>query len=151
MEGTGFSCAKSSGVARQPWLLASVSCKKTLLLAGHAPMARGRSTNAAGFRWTPGGSNDRGREGLNESHLGGNPGANLKSISHRCYHREVAFEWELTEETIYLSLGCLRGRVCVGEGSPRPSRRCGAGKQALLWWRDLGSGAGVCGCAPTPR
>ena len=72
-------------------------------------MARGRSTKAAGFRWTRGGNNDRGSEGLNESHLGGNPGANLKSISHRCYHREVAFEWELTKETIYLSLGCLRG------------------------------------------
>ena len=29
-------------------------------------------------------------------HPGGNPGANLKSISHRCYLQEVAFEWELT-------------------------------------------------------
>ena len=42
-------------------------------------------------------------------HPGGNPGANLKSISHRCYLREVAFEWELAEETIYLTLGCLLG------------------------------------------
>ena len=39
----------------------------------------------------------------------GNPGANLKSISHRCYLREVAFEWKLAEETIYLPLGCLQG------------------------------------------
>ena len=36
---------------------------------------------------------------------GGNPGANIKKIS----HREVAFEWELTKETIYLPLGCLQG------------------------------------------
>ena len=31
---------------------------------------------------------------------GGNPGANLKSISQRCYLFEVAFVWELTKETI---------------------------------------------------
>ena len=30
-------------------------------------------------------------------------------ISHRCYLREVACEWELTKETIYLPLGCLQG------------------------------------------
>ena len=29
-------------------------------------------------------------------HPRGNPGANLKSKSYRCYLREVAFEWELT-------------------------------------------------------
>jgi len=40
---------------------------------------------------------------------GGSPGANLKSISHRCHLREKAFEWELTEETIHLPLGCLQG------------------------------------------
>jgi len=39
------------------------------------------------------------------SHPGGNPGANLKSISHRCYLFEVAFVWELAEETIVLPLG----------------------------------------------
>jgi len=43
---------------------------------------------------------------------GGNPVAKLKSIPHRCYLREVAFEWELTKETIDLPLGCLQG----GEG-----------------------------------
>ena len=32
-------------------------------------------------------------------HPGGNPGANLKSISHRYYPREVAYEWELTQES----------------------------------------------------
>ena len=42
-------------------------------------------------------------------HPGGNPGANLKSISHRCYLFEVAFAWELTKETIHLPLGCLQG------------------------------------------
>jgi len=42
------------------------------------------------------------------NHPGGNPGANLKSISHRCHLREVAFVWELTKETIYLPLGCLQ-------------------------------------------
>ena len=30
--------------------------------------------------------------------------ANLESISHRCYLREVAFEWGVTSETIYLPL-----------------------------------------------
>ena len=43
------------------------------------------------------------------SHPGGNPGANVKSIFHRCYLREVAFEWDLTKETIYLPLGCVQG------------------------------------------
>jgi len=42
------------------------------------------------------------------NHPGGNPGANRKSLSHGCYLREVAFEWELTNETIYLPLGCLQ-------------------------------------------
>jgi len=42
-------------------------------------------------------------------HPGGNTGANLKSISHRCYLFEVAFVWELTRETIDFPLGCLRG------------------------------------------
>ena len=45
------------------------------------------------------------------SHPGGNPGANLKSISHRCHLFEVAFEWELTKETTHLPLGCLQGGV----------------------------------------
>ena len=31
---------------------------------------------------------------------GGNPGANLKSISHKCYLVEVVFVWGLTKETI---------------------------------------------------
>jgi len=42
-------------------------------------------------------------------HPGGNLGANLKSISHRCHPILVAFVWELTKETIHLPLGCLQG------------------------------------------
>ena len=53
-------------------------------------------------------------------HPGGNPGANLKSISHRCYLFEVAFVWELSKETIVLPLGCLQG---------------GVGRRSGLLWR----------------
>jgi len=49
-------------------------------------------------------------------HPRGNPGANLKSISHRRYFFEVAFVWELTKETIHLPLGCLQGRVGESKG-----------------------------------
>jgi len=42
-------------------------------------------------------------------HPGGNPVANIKSISHRCHPILVAFVWELTEETIDLHMGCLQG------------------------------------------
>ena len=42
-------------------------------------------------------------------HPGGNPGANLKSIYHRCSLFDAAFVWELTKETIHLPLGCLQG------------------------------------------
>jgi len=38
-------------------------------------------------------------------HPGGNPGANVKSISHRCHPILMAVVWELTEETIDLPLG----------------------------------------------
>jgi len=51
-------------------------------------------------------------------HPGGNQEANLESISHRYYLREVAFEWELTKETIYLPLGCLQG----GSGDTNPCK-----------------------------
>ena len=43
------------------------------------------------------------------SHPGGDPEANLKSVSDRCYLREVTFEWELTKVTICLPLDCLQG------------------------------------------
>jgi len=42
---------------------------------------------------------------------GGNPWANLKSISHRCHPILVAFVWELTKEAIHLPLGCLQAGV----------------------------------------
>ena len=54
-------------------------------------------------------------------HPGGNPGANLKSFSHRCHLILVAFVWELTKETIELPLGCLQcgglQQGCVRMGS----------------------------------
>ena len=42
-------------------------------------------------------------------HPGGNPGANPKSTSHKCFLFKVASVGELTKETIYLPLGCLQG------------------------------------------
>ena len=48
---------------------------------------------------------------LETHHPGGNPGANLKSFSHRCHPILVAFVWELTKETIDLPLGCLQGGI----------------------------------------
>ena len=51
-------------------------------------------------------------------HHVGNPGANLESIFHRCYLREVAFECELTKETIYLPLGCLQGGCVPTAATP---------------------------------
>ena len=43
------------------------------------------------------------------SHPGGNPGANRKSIPHRCHPILVAFVRVLTKETIELPMGCLQG------------------------------------------
>jgi len=43
------------------------------------------------------------------NHPGVELGENLKSISHRCHLFKVAFVWELTKETIHLSLGSLQG------------------------------------------
>ena len=47
-------------------------------------------------------------DGKAHTHPGGDPGANFKTISKRCYFFEVAFVWELTKETIVLPLGCLQ-------------------------------------------
>jgi hypothetical protein len=44
-------------------------------------------------------------------HPGGNPGANLKSISHRCHPILVVFVWKLIKETMDLPLGCLQAGV----------------------------------------
>ena len=52
------------------------------------------------------------------THPGGNPEANIKSISHRCHPILVAFVWELTKETIDLPLGCLQG------GTPYRTEPC---------------------------
>ena len=52
---------------------------------------------------------DAGMESPTRTHPGGNPGANVKAISHRCHPILVAFGQELTKETIDLPLGCLQG------------------------------------------
>jgi hypothetical protein len=51
-------------------------------------------------------------------HPGGNPGANIKSISHRCCLFEVVFVWELTTETIVLPPGSFQdGAISIlGDG-----------------------------------
>ena len=46
-------------------------------------------------------------------HPGGNPGANLKSISHRCQPILVAFEFKLTKETNQFAHGLPTGRSDV--------------------------------------
>ena len=43
--------------------------------------------------------------------------AHLKLISHRCYLFEAAFVWELTSETIRLTLGCLQGGIPAGNAT----------------------------------
>jgi len=53
----------------------------------------------------------RSRSVSDDLHPGGNPGANLKSISHKCYLFEEAFVWELTKETLVLPLGCLQDGI----------------------------------------
>ena len=58
------------------------------------------------------------------SHPGGNPGANLESISRRCYLREEALEWELIKETIVLPLSCL------WDGVPQGGRRRGVNRKS---------------------
>ena len=44
-------------------------------------------------------------------HPEGNPGADFKSISHRCNLFEVTFVREMTKETSVLPLGCLQGGI----------------------------------------
>ena len=61
-------------------------------------------------------------------HPRGNPGANFKSISHRRYLREVASEWELTRETMFLPLGCLQG----GFRPTKPRRKDIVTRDAVL-------------------
>ena len=63
-------------------------------------------------------------------HPGGDPGANLKSISHRCHPILVAFIWELTKENLDLPLGRLHGTdslnndaACTDVGDGAAERR----------------------------
>ena len=75
---------------------------------------------------------------------GGIPGANIKSISRRCYLREEAFEWELTKEIIYLPLGCLQGGL-----QPAERRRCCATSPQGTWTCNTRSAA--CPKPETPK
>jgi len=98
------------------------------------------------------------------SRPGGNTEANLKSISHRCHPVLVAFVWELTEETIYLPLGCLQGgeahllfgdprRSCFGIaslGKPSSSRRRRPSQSCCT--TAASECLGRCAClSPSPR
>ena len=55
------------------------------------------------------------------SYPGGNPGANLESISHRCHPILVACAWGLTKETINLPLGSLQDGFSAERSSRFPS------------------------------
>ena len=73
-------------------------------------------------------------------HPGGNPGANLKSISHTCYLREVAFESYLTEIHICLPLGCLNGgdshHITPTNSQIPDEAREGASRAREVWRRS---------------
>jgi len=66
-------------------------------------------------------------------HPGGNPGANLKSTSHRYYLFEIAFVWQLTKETIVLPLGCHQGGA---ETEKEGVREAGLGERRLVLARE---------------
>ena len=74
-----------------------IKTKKRSCAEMHGPVCEGRRV-ARSVRRRP-----------NRPHPGGNPAANLESIFHRSYLREVASEWQLTEETIYVRLAYLQG------------------------------------------
>ena len=66
----------------------------------------------------------------------GNPGANVKSISHVCHLILVAFVWELTRETIDLPLGCLQGgapAMIPLKGVPRSFAEPPSGRRKELY------------------
>ena len=75
------------------------------------------------------GETEKGREKF--SHPEGNPGANLKSISHKYRPILVACVCELTKETINLPLGCLQGGA--GAPSPLPPLPLSRRSPFLLW------------------
>ena len=63
--------------------------------APYSMLEPGGRRNDGGHRWGP--------------TLETTQGQISSQISHRCYLILVAFVWELTQETIYLPLGCLQG------------------------------------------
>ena len=70
-------------------------------------------------------------------HPGGSPGADLKSISHRCHPILVAFVWELTQETIHLPLGCLQGGDRPGRDSPQPPPSGRESSLLTTYWSEI--------------
>ena len=88
-------------------------------------------------------------------HPGGNPGANLKSICHRCHPILVAFVWELTKETIDLPLGCLQGgatskAVPVSTLSVSPNSIPAQLMVSRKWYSALSSSASSLHLSPSP-
>ena len=63
-------------------------------------------------------------------HPGSNPGANLKSISHRCHPILVAFVWESTKVTTNIAPGLPPGRL---ERWGRAGERAGNGGRGLAF------------------
>jgi len=59
-------------------------------------------------------------------HPGGNSGANLKSISHRCHPILVVFVWEFTKECVNLPLGWDLRHLQRQAGGVGRTRRSGA-------------------------
>ena len=72
------------------------SCFAISLAATRSTPARPACRAALAHRRGRGGRPCRPQQ--SQSHPGGNPGANIKSISHRCHLFEVAFDWELTKK-----------------------------------------------------
>jgi len=64
------------------------------------------------------------------THPGGNQGANLKSISHRCHPILVAVVWELTKKNILFAPGLPPGSLSSLTGS---SPLAGAGTGSAPW------------------
>ena len=82
-------------------------------------------------------------------------------ISRRCYLREVAFEWELTQETIHLPLACLQGGVHLSGPANESRKRAFSSHQRCtparisrvhlyFWYQDAGSGVVQVQIRPNP-
>ena len=103
---------------QNPWCLLRVYTEElvTQIAIGRPLMAGASRDEYQTHDPRPGGTAGRGNpHRVSELQFGSldHPGvelrANVKSISHRCHLFELAFVWELTEETIKLPLGCLQG------------------------------------------